>query len=195
MKNTLIIFVCLGQIFGISANAQSPPRTISIDSKRPYVDVVFERYGKRRPVFEGDGELGVWLRLRNNCILPLKVYVLRRRNENEGVLLVHRIFEESNTLMAPPVKSQVMVQRPNGYVNTDLVSLITIESKASALFSVPLFHVTRSWDLQIEIFLQDPSSDTGKQPRVFVNFDWFSLSKEAQVASDKMLFGHFAARP
>lgn len=83
--------------------AQSAERTIAIDHSRPFIDIVFERFGRRAPVFSGETERGVWLRLRNNCIVPIKVNVLRRKNENEGALVVHEVVEETRILNEPVI--------------------------------------------------------------------------------------------
>lgn len=99
------MFSLLAAVLFQGATAQTPLAVppIAIDPSRPYIDIVFDRYGKRTPVFEGEGESGLWLRIRNNSVLPIKVDTLRRHNENAGKLLVDEIVEEPRL----PVDSMV----------------------------------------------------------------------------------------
>jgi hypothetical protein len=163
--------------------------SIAIDPSRPYIDVVFDRYGKRTPVFEGEGDLGIWLKIRNNSVIPIKVYTLRRQNGNPGGLLVDEVVEEGGAPVDRVVGPQPKIKKPIGYWGTDIVSSEEIDSGGSLLFSVPLSHVTRRWSIRVEVILLGPSIGRGKQPRTFVDFDWAALPAEARRASDLELFG------
>ena len=175
----------------LSVLAQSQRQSISIDSRRPYLDIVFERSGKRNPIYEGELEDGLWLKLRNNCIVPAKVYVLRREGHDlNSKYIVHEVIMDKPMPVIPGSGLKPIAPKPDGYSNTDIVSFETIAPGGSLTFSVPINHVTRRWDLQVEVFLQDPSNQAGKLPRVFVGFDWFGLDRNAQTAADRILYGH-----
>ena len=188
--------VLLGVLLVHQAAAQKPVAVcpIAIDPSRPYIDVVFDRYGKRSPVFEGEGDLGLWLTLRNNSTVPIKVYTLRRQNDNPGGLLVHEVVEEPGSPVASVSGPQPKIRKPVGYWGTDVVSWEEIEPGAALSFSVPLRHVSRRWSVRVEVFLQGPGVGTGKQPRTFVELDWAALSSEAKRASDNELFGSSPSR-
>jgi hypothetical protein len=181
----------LGVFLAHQGAAQKPVAVcpIVIDPSRPYIDVVFDRFGKRSPVFEGESDLGLWLTLRNNSTVPIKVYTLRRHNDNPGGLLVHEVVEEPTSPVVSVSGPQPKIRRPTGYWGTDIVSWEEIEPGGALLFSVPLRHVSRRWSVRVEVFLQGPGVGAGKQPRTFVELNWAALSPDAQRASDTELFG------
>jgi hypothetical protein len=186
----------LGALLLQQVAAQKPAVVypIAIDPSRPYIDIVFDRYGKRSPVFQGESDVGLWLTLRNNSIVSIKVYTLRRHNENPGELLVHEVIEEHGSPVDTVVGPQPKIGKPLGYWGTDIVSWKEIEPGGNLLFSVPLRDVTRRWSVRVEVFLQGASVGKGKQPRTFAEFDWASLPAEAQRASDVELFGSLPSR-
>ena len=47
----------------VLALAQSGLRPLAIDSSRPYVFIEFVKIGAREALTQGEGSLGVWLRL------------------------------------------------------------------------------------------------------------------------------------
>ena len=191
MNPPRMMFSLLGVFLLQGATAQTPLAvpSIAIDPSRPYIDIVFDRCGKRTPVFEGEGESGLWLKIRNNSILPIKVDALRRHNENPGKLFVDEIVEEPSLPVDSIVGHQPTIGKPIGYWGTDIASSEEIEPGGSLLFSVPLRHVTRRWSIRVEVFLLGPSVGRGKQPRTFVEFDWATLPPDARRASDAELFG------
>src|SRR5438270_6351864 len=89
LMKTRLLFGFLGVLLIRQVVGQKPVAVcpIVIDPSHPYIDLVFDRYGKRSPVFQEEGELGLWLTLRNNSTVPIKVYNLRRHNDNPGGLL------------------------------------------------------------------------------------------------------------
>ena len=110
----------LGFVFAVLPECAEP--SISLDPARPYVEIVFERYGKRIPVFDGESDLGVWLRLRNNCILPVTVHVLRHENRNPGFLVPHTVTGGySEFKIWDPLALKARIDKPIGYQEPDRV--------------------------------------------------------------------------
>jgi hypothetical protein len=85
---------------GLALSQAVTPATISLDSSRPYVQIVFDHFGKRIPVFDGEPSVGIWLRLYNNCILPIRVNVISGENRNAGLLVAHEVIEGRSSVLA-----------------------------------------------------------------------------------------------
>jgi len=62
---------------------QSGPKDVGsasdflIDSSKPYVYLELDHVGPREPLREGEPTTGLWLRLKNNCKLPIVVVTIR----------------------------------------------------------------------------------------------------------------------
>jgi len=58
-----------------SGLAQMSPQQFVIDQSKPYVYLRFDHLGNREPAHGGESAKGLWLRLVNNCNLPIKISV------------------------------------------------------------------------------------------------------------------------
>src|SRR5690349_20465469 len=180
---------CAALVYGGMSQAQNQrDASIALDQSRPFVEIVFAHYGPRVPVIEGEASVGVWLKLRNNCILPIKVYVLSDENRNAGLLVTHDVVAGRSNL--PGLDGQpIRIKKPMGYESADVLNSREVEPGRDLLFSVPISHVTRRWSIRVEVVLLNPVVANGRQPRTFVDFDWSGLSPDARKASDVELFG------
>jgi len=184
-----VVLVSLGLALVLYAVPQvggQAPR-IALDSSRPYLDIVFQRFGPRAPQYPGESDQGVWLRLRNNCILPVEVHIIPNRRGEEALVqhfVVDSLQEIHSSLQRAP-----RLAKPSGYGSLDIVNSREIAPGAELVVSVPLSHITRAWFIRVEVFLVHPVEARGIQPRTFVEFDWSALPSEAREASDLMLFG------
>lgn len=166
-------------------------RSISLDESRPYVEIVFERSGERVPVFDGEGKQGLWLKLRNNCVLPIEVRVLPGNRGNPGFLVPHEVIEELAGVR-PLSGHRPLLTKPSGYGSPDVGNSRAIAPEKDLLFSVPLNHVTREWFLRVEIELVMPVPARGNQPRTFVEFYWSQLPEDVRRESDQALYGRIS---
>jgi hypothetical protein len=53
-----------------------------IDSSKPYVYLELDHVGPREPLRGGEPTAGLWLRLKNNCKLPIVVVTIRSSSQN-----------------------------------------------------------------------------------------------------------------
>jgi hypothetical protein len=53
--------------------ARTTQENFVLDSSKPFVYLKFERIGPRKPVLKAEAPLGLWLRLVNNCRVPIQV--------------------------------------------------------------------------------------------------------------------------
>lgn len=163
-------FIALAFLAAAAIGQTSAP-SISLDPNRPYIDVVFERLGKRVPVFEGEPDEGVWLRLRNNCVLPVAVHVLGRPNQNPGYIVPHEVISGARVGLWDSKASKPRISKPEGYGSPDVVNSREIPPGGALIFSVPLRHVTRDWSIRVEVSLAHPTIPKGNEPRIFVDFN------------------------
>ena len=169
---------------------------VALDERAPFVGIVFDRVGYREPTRKGETNRGLWLKLRNNCVVPIRVGVLPIASARQGdrVLVAHAVVEEERDVrtLAQPERPKVRIPRPDGYSTTDVPHWREIPSGRDLPFSVPLAHLTREWHIRIEFFLITKYGPGGKQPRTFVEFYWTDLPDEARKESDRTLYAENA---
>ncbi|MEQ1871712.1 MAG: hypothetical protein ABL961_16980 [Vicinamibacterales bacterium] len=66
MKRKFATCLIWGMALSSSACMAGTRRDLSVDPRRPFVDIVLDHLGPRQPVTAGESEDGLWLRLRNN---------------------------------------------------------------------------------------------------------------------------------
>lgn len=189
MRIAMVLFLSLGvDLTAFQKEGKAP--SISLDDSRPYVEILFERSGPRLPVFDGEEKRGLWLKLRNNCILPINVQVLPGSGGNPGLLMVHDVIgEQGEQKPLSPSRFHPLLAKPSGYTGPDVVNSREIAPGKDLLFSVPASHVTREWFLRVEVHLITPVPTHGSQPRTFVEFDWSQLPADVRLEADQELYG------
>ena len=68
----LVVFSAF--LSGMAQTHPTVPSQFVIDPAEPYVYIKFDHIGRRKPATEGEGSEGLWLRLVNNCNLPITVF-------------------------------------------------------------------------------------------------------------------------
>jgi hypothetical protein len=58
-----------------------------IDASKPYVYVEVDHVGPRPPLREGEPNDGIWLRLKNNCQVPIVIITLRASKVISGPVI------------------------------------------------------------------------------------------------------------
>ncbi len=58
---------------GAGTKVASSVESFLIDPSKPYVYLEVDHLGPRKPLRDGEPDTGVWLRLRNNCTLPVVI--------------------------------------------------------------------------------------------------------------------------
>ncbi len=176
----LALFAAL-QILGMpqSKHAKSPipPEIFLVDHSKPYVYLEVVRVGPRIPRSDDEPKMGIWLRLHNNCIVPIMVRtfgVPQGSRDNEvGVLdnVVPNPVEgiSEGTSWAdnwPPTSSPfdsgasakeslqtasakiTPASMPHGY-GGDVSSFQTLAPGQSIYFSLPRNQVSPKWHVEI----------------------------------------------
>lgn len=81
--------------------AQDVSSDFVLDPSKPYVYIKFDHFAFREPLREGEVPRGLWLRLVNNCRVPIEVlgYGFTDSNDETGVLLQTEVVSAKPTMM------------------------------------------------------------------------------------------------
>jgi hypothetical protein len=180
----LSLFLC-GVLTASAApvEAQQKTSTFVIDQSKPYVNLKFDHTGRRQPLSSHESDRGLWIRLANNCRVPIIVETFDPGTEDPGSGVYDEVVPVD--LNAPPLPhflrpgenaSTPAKERnetiPAGYSAGDVVSTTTIAPGTTLLLSLPADHVGYFWKLQIRFYLDVPGSSNGSGPYSVVSFNW-----------------------
>jgi len=168
-------------------HGQSPDTSFVLDGSKPYVYLQFDHVGPRKPLHEGEPSTGIWLRVVNNCKVPISVrsYGVTTGDIGTGVFDEIIPIQQGITVQAAsgevPVSTdekpaqkganEPSAKMPEGY-SAELSSATRVLPGESLLFSVPRNHVSRDWFLRVKFALavSNPSAGTGP----FTELDFFN---------------------
>ena len=141
-----------------------------IDHSKPYAYIAFDHIGPRTPQGPEEGNIGLWLRIVNNCRIPIVVPAsgYPKGDKDPGVVVLDEIelrkpgtsltmtLADGKEITSNPQPPKTNEQPPKGYAedNIDVFSAIDIQPGESLLFSVPLNHVSDWWNLYVRASLE-----------------------------------------
>jgi len=195
MKTPLTaLFLCVALLTASSAlESQSKPGDFLVDTSKHYVYLKFDHTGHREPLPGDEGsQQGLWLRLVNNCRIPIAVAIFDPGTGDPGV----GVFDEVVPVaMKPTVHFGGLggsgskpvepshVRAPRGYSPPDVASTTTVSPGESLLFSVPLNHVGPSLYLQVRFYLDVPGDPYDSGPYSVVSFNWQDIPEKFRHAA------------
>jgi hypothetical protein len=185
-----LIVLLFGLTFtATTAIAQHRPVGFVLDESKPYVFIQFDHAGKRTPLSEDEPVTGLWLRLVNNCRVPISLRIFDAGKDNLGVGVYDEIISASASGFGYVDANGVShgyatpsENPPKGYALDEVSSSTVIAPGASLLFSVPSNHVSRSWHLRVEFQLEPSKAGSGRQPHSFVEFTWNMIPEKDRPA-------------
>jgi hypothetical protein len=167
-----------------TAIAQISAKNFEIDDTKPYVYIKFDHFGDRKPVNDWESTKGLWLRLVNNCRLPISISVMDPGTGDPGAVVNFEVVPNAG-LFAPDAEQKKRM--PFGYFS-DFGTLVTIPPKGDFLFSVPAESVTRQWYIQVRFDFELPKSKSKNfqpsenyDPYSVVDFDWYNIPEKYRV--------------
>jgi hypothetical protein len=153
-----------------SGFAQTSSKQFVIDQSKPYGYLKFDHVGERRPVKEGESSKGLWLRLVNNCYLPITIRTFGTDDLQVGV-----DFEVVRAPLHVLSKDEPTGVPPVGY-RTENPDIKTISPKKDFLFSVPVNSVTKAWYIQVRFDLGLTAPSRGAyHPYSLADFTWYDI--------------------
>jgi hypothetical protein len=180
MKKIVVLF-----LFATSMHAQSATTSFVLDQSKAYAYLQFDHVGPRKPIQEGEPAQGLWLRLVNNCKVPIngRTYGITTGDPGVGVLdeviPFSPILEIHSDLDQPVSKDHPQQKMPPGY-DDELASMTTIFPGKSLLFSVPRDQVSSDWFVRVKITLDVSKPSVGIGP--FTELDFLESQIPANVA-------------
>ena len=133
------------------AKRMRAPREFLIDRSKPYVYLEVVGIGPREPMRQGEPKVGIWLRLHNNCIVPIDLNTLSDRTPTGQLQPFDRVVADGPPAVGAANEGKLMNQSP-GYPTT--------QSLARTLWSGSPAH----GDLPAEINTSPKSKRVGMPP-------------------------------
>src|SRR5260370_6871256 len=180
----------------LQARVEGAAEDFIIDSNSPFVYYRFDHIGKGMPGDEEEAATRIWLRLTNNCGVPIVVSTFGvppgSPKDEEGVM-----YEVVPTVVGPvpvmigneqqPSPELKAEDMPKGYM-FDVGSSESIHPGESVLFSVPMNHFGNRWQIEIPFQfdlpkgkgLRDPNL-WGGQPKTVLEYSLYDLPPKYQT--------------
>jgi hypothetical protein len=174
-------------LLAVATMYAQPDTSFVLDGTKPYVYLQFDHVGPRKPLHEGEPSTGLWLRIVNNCKVPISVrtYGVTTGDIGTGVfdeiVPVQQVFTVQadsgeiplSTDEKPTQKTanEPSAKMPEGY-SAELSSVTRVLPGKSLLFSVPRNHVSRDWFLRVKFALAVSKPSVGPGP--FTELDFFN---------------------
>jgi hypothetical protein len=173
---TLAFLLMLSQVGGM---AQKNPNDFVLDSSNPYVYLKLDRVGPRKPAVAGEPTTGLWIRIVNNCRVPILVQTIKTDAGVDGITVLDHIATYPsdavvvNASRIEPAYSDAQVtnppaahdgKAPDGYDKfaSDVSDFTRILPGSSLLFSVPINHVIGDgWYMRVRFSFDFPNSKAG----------------------------------
>lgn len=174
--------VTVGLILSVAvAAAQQTGTQLVIDPSSPYVQIKLDHAGKRKPLSEFEPPFGLWLRLKNNSTVAIRVVTFEPGTSDQGVGVADEVLETRSSVVLGTAREpdHPTVQPGRGY-SFDVGSPAIIAPGKTLLFSVPLSHVGPTWYLRLRFDFVLPPVKGGRQPYSFVDFTWSDVPQNAR---------------
>jgi hypothetical protein len=160
----------------------SAPQGFLIDPSIPYVYLKLDHVGPRTPLREGEPSTGTWLRIVNNCRIPITFDTV---SASEPVLFDQVVAVRpprrvivSESPEAPLMHKDTLEKKhkPDGY-DAEVYQSVSVGPGESLMFSVPRNHVDPDRCMRIEFQLK-----VGKYPafgpRTYLTFEYWDIPEK-----------------
>lgn len=164
-----------------------------IDQSKPYVYLKFDHIGPRKPVQNGEGNMGLWLRVVNNCRIPIVFVSFNMPNGELGVGLIDEVVKNelmiqifSTSSEGKEIQRRERLRRskhmPDGY-SSETAGIVHVQPGNDLLFSVPVNHVDEDWHMQVRFALELDKSSISVGPFTYLPFyEWDIPKGQRRVA-------------
>jgi hypothetical protein len=168
------------------AISQISPKNFKVDDRKPYVYIDFDHLGERKSADDWGSTHGLWLRLRNNCRLPIKVSALDWGTGDPGAALSFEVVPYAG-IFGPD--SEQRKKMPHGFA-ADFGTLVTILPGKDFLFSIPAESVSKHWYIKVRFDFEfsEPKVNKGAptghhEPYSVAEFEWINIPEAQRPSS------------
>jgi hypothetical protein len=163
---------------------QQPMSDFVLNPSKPYVYLQFDHVGPRKPLREGEGNVGLWLRIVNNCREPITVPTFGLSSGDPGVGVLDEVVPDILTMSVTADSGGINVSEgaastavpvspknspPQGY-SAEVSSMTRVLPGKDMLFSVPLNHVSDKWFMRVRFVLDVNKPSVGTGPYTYLDF-------------------------
>lgn len=159
------LLVCLSAALG-QQSSEDGRRGMLVRKDRPSVYVEFERSGRALPLFEGEKEDRIWLRLQNNTKWTIEFCSFSVKEQYGSAGVVYEVKRQRSSSFQTEAKT------PQGYSTGDTCTAYHLSSGKSLVFSVPREHLRTNLYLEIEFWpeWENKDNELGSFPQSYVSF-------------------------
>jgi hypothetical protein len=162
MKKLVVVFILL---FGASTFSQElKPSDFVIDPSKPYVYLKFDHIGPVKSNSDNEVETYLWLKVVNNCRIPIVFRASGPPPGYPGVSLEDEVVEREQGLQIildkdfekfqrdQELRKEKLKHKPQGYW-FEVSGVASVQPGQELLFSVPLNHVDDYWYMRVKFAL------------------------------------------
>ena len=208
-RNHALLFqvvLIVTSVHGASLRAQNAKmrKEFLVNADRPFAYIKFDHIGPSACQEQGESAPRIWLRLTNNCRIPITVHANgvcdgSPKDEvgvNYEVVPDHPVLEIS----AEGAPLQEIEPRPNQNgreanskadqvppgTMSEVCSLVTIDPEEEILFNVPANTVSKKWHMEIPFEFDLPRGkgsrdpNNGGEPQMVISYGLWDLPPKAQ---------------
>ena len=185
------ILTILSLFLGANAFAQGiDASNFVIDRSRPYVYLRFDHIGSRKPILQGESNVGLWIKVVNNCRLPILFRAIGTPSGENGIILedevverkpLFQIFTSPHQEEDADAKMRLHLEKlkhiPEGY-SFEVSGRAKVQPGEEIVFSVPLNHVDEDWYLRVKFALDLAQTSLVVGPFTYLPFHIYDIPKE-----------------
>ena len=170
MKFLCVIFLTLSFSLSCLSQTNTKQENFRLIQTKPSAYITFEKFGIRKPRYEGESQEGIWFSFHNNTKWNLTVKTLACLNIQEECLVfyeIERMYGDKSEIEESAV--------PTGYRIAHISSVKTIPSGDSLLFSIPREHLAEGLFIVVEFSYEwESSGSSGGDSSIFHTVPFYS---------------------
>ncbi len=168
-------------------------QTFLIDPSKPYVFLEFDHLGNRKPIEQDESNIGIWLRVVNNCSLPIILTGFDGSPGEPGVVLLDEVVDNEPVLEIIASSPKILTsteaaddaqsrsddsnrdlrakeaKKPHGYI-AELPGVYRVLPGTDLLFSIPRNHVSDKWYMRVSFTFDLDKSSLARGPFTYLPF-------------------------
>jgi hypothetical protein len=182
-------FALLLFAFPVCLSGQIASNDFVLDQSKPWVYVKFDHIGPRKPAAADEGTTGLWLRIVNNCRIPIKVRASGPPEGDPGTAVEDEVVPAEPMLQIfssggegdrirreEEEKEKALKRKPNGY-GFEVSGVATIQPGKELLVSFPREHVSEWWYLRVRVALAVSPQAASLGPFTYLEFRNWDVPK------------------
>lgn len=162
-------------VVSTSLLAQNAPSDFVLDKSKPFAYLEFDHVGPRKPYQAGEGNTGLWLRVVNNCRIPIVLRSIPAAEGEAGVILEDQIVPNAD--QESHDRREASKHIPEGYY-FEFSGVEEVQPGKDILFSVPANHVSANWYMRIRFAFDFDRSAVWTGPFTYLEFHDSDIPKK-----------------